>query len=75
MKPKNFLGRKNERRIKALARLEKSLNSPKLIAPDAKEQHEKHVTQQQVEIAILKAKIMEPNMARGMRTKKERKAK
>lgn len=75
VKPKNFKGRINDRRIKALTRLETDLNKPRLVAPDAKEAHEKRVTRIKNEISILKSKIVEPAVARGMRTKKERKAK
>jgi len=72
MKPKNFPGRKNDRRIKVLDRLEKNLTIPIPIVQDAKEIHEKRITRIKNELVILKSRIIEPAMARGMRTKKSR---
>lgn len=72
MKPKNFPGRKNDRRIKVLSLLEKNLTIPIPIVPDTKEINEKRLVRIKNEIANLKGKIVEPMFARGIRTKKHR---
>ena len=71
MKPKNFPGKKNDRRIKVLDRLEKNLTIPVPATLDTKMQ-EQRVTRIKNELVILKSRIIEPAMARGMRTKKFR---
>lgn len=72
MLKKNFPSRKNERRIKARERLMTALNGNYLIAPDAKEFHEKRMARIKKEITILDSRIMEPAVAKGIRTKKYR---
>lgn len=74
MLQKNFKGRVNDRRIRALARLQEmertghTLKERKPIDEDG----QKRITR---EISNLESKIMEPAMARGIRTKKSREAK
>jgi DNA polymerase I-like protein with 3'-5' exonuclease and polymerase domains len=63
MLKKNSPGRKNERRIKALKRLQKP---KKAVTEDT---NKKRVSQ---EIQTLESRILAPMEARGIRTKKDR---
>jgi hypothetical protein len=60
MKPRNFPGRKNDRRKAALARL----NPLTAFNPEKAKQEQ----------SVLKSRIIPDSMARGIRTKKDRSA-
>jgi len=71
MLQKNFSGRKNDRRIKARERLNTMLNTGKTIVH--REVLDKDdITRIKKEIKTLDDRILEPTVARGMRTKKFR---
>jgi uncharacterized protein (UPF0371 family) len=71
---RNFPGRKNDRRIKALARLKNNLNIHIPETPENKEDLKNRKARINREIQILEERILEPQVARGIRSKKRRKA-
>ena len=71
MLAKNFPGRLNDRRIKALVRLEETDRTGKtLVHKTSLDEDSKRRVKK--EIKILEAKIITPEEARGIRTKKDR---
>lgn len=71
MKPKNFPGRRNRRRMRALEHLYDSLDNPQ--AGFTKEGQPRRVYIE-TQIAILESRVVSQESARAIRTKKRRSA-